>query len=71
MVSIYRKHFPEKEMGRPNLNPRLVLGAIIIKHMCDLDDLETVEQISENIYMQYFLGYSSFSDTVLLMRLYL
>jgi hypothetical protein len=25
-----------------------------------LDDRETVEQISENIYMQYFLGYSSF-----------
>jgi transposase, IS5 family len=64
LVSIYRKHFPEKEMGRPDLNPRLVLGAIIIKHMCDLDDRETVEQISENIYMQYFLGYSSFSDTV-------
>lgn len=63
LVSIYRKHFSAKEMGRPDLNPRLVLGAIIIKHMCDLDDRETVEQISENIYMQYFLGYSSFSDT--------
>jgi IS5 family transposase len=44
------------------LNPRIVLGAIIIKHLCDLDDRETVEQISENIYMQYFLGYSSFCD---------
>lgn len=63
LVSIYRFHFPEKEMGRPDLNPRLVLGAIIIKHMCDLDDRETVDQISENIYMQYFLGYSSFCDT--------
>jgi len=62
LVSVYRKYFPEKEMGRPDLNPRLVLGAIIIKHMCDLDDRETVDQISENIYMQYFLGYSSFSD---------
>lgn len=31
--------------------------------MCDLDDRETVDQISENIYMQYFLGYSSFYDT--------
>lgn len=63
LVSIYRKHFPVKETGRPDLNPRVVLGAIIIKHMCDLDDRETVEQISENIYMQYFLGYASFSDT--------
>ncbi len=62
LVSVYRKYFPEKEMGRPDLNPRIVLGAIIIKHMCDLDDRETVDQISENIYMQYFLGYSSFSD---------
>jgi hypothetical protein len=63
LVSIYRKHIPEKEIGRPDINPRVVLGAIIIKHMCDLDDRETVEQISENIYMQYFLGYSSFCDT--------
>lgn len=63
LASIYRKHFPEKLTGRPSLSPRLVLGAIIIKHMCNLDDRETVDQISENIYMQYFLGYSSFSDT--------
>ncbi len=63
LCSIYRKHFPKKITGRPDLSPRLVLGSIIIKHMCNLDDRETVDQISENIYMQYFLGYSSFSDT--------
>ncbi len=28
--------------------------------MCNLGDRETVAQISENMYMQYFLGYSSF-----------
>jgi hypothetical protein len=33
---------------------------MIIKHMCNLGDRETVNQISENIYMQYFLGYSTF-----------
>lgn len=44
------------------MNPRIVLGSIIIKHMCNLDDRETVAQISENMYMQYFLGYSSFSS---------
>jgi hypothetical protein len=37
-----------------------VIGSLIIKHLCHLDDREVVEQISENIYMQYFLGYSSF-----------
>ena len=30
--------------------------------MCNLDDRETVDQISENVYMQYFLGYSSFTN---------
>ena len=30
--------------------------------MCNLDDRETVDQISENIYMQYFLGYPSFTN---------
>jgi IS5 family transposase len=29
--------------------------------MCNLDDRETVAQITENMYMQYFLGYSGFS----------
>jgi hypothetical protein len=34
----------------------------MIKHLCNLDDRETVDQISENIYMQFFLGYSSFTS---------
>ena len=51
LCSIYWKHVPEKDTGRPALNPRIVLGAVIIKHLCDLDDRKTVEQISENIYL--------------------
>jgi hypothetical protein len=39
-----------------------VIGSLIIKHLCNLDDRETVDQISENIYMQYFLGYPSFTN---------
>lgn len=62
LISIYRKYVPEKNTGRPGLSPRVVMGSIIIKHMCDLDDREVVDQISENVYMQYFLGYSSFCD---------
>ncbi len=30
--------------------------------MCNIDDRETVDQISENVYVQYFLGYSSFTN---------
>lgn len=60
--NLYLKHVGVSDTGRPPLNPRVVLGSLIIKHLCNLDDRETVDQISENIYMQYFLGYSSFTS---------
>lgn len=61
ICNVYHKQVGISHTGRPGLNPRIALGALIIKHLCNLDDRETVDQISENIYMQYFLGYSSFS----------
>jgi hypothetical protein len=48
--------------GADGINPRVAIGAMIIKHSCNLSDRETVMQIQENMYMQYFIGYSSFSD---------
>lgn len=62
ICNIYLKHTGINSTGRPPISPRIVIGSIIIKHLCNLDDRETVDQISENIYMQYFLGYPSFSD---------
>ena len=62
LAGIYWKQVGASATGREGLNPRIVIGALIIKYLCHLDDRETVEQISENIYMQYFLGYSSFVD---------
>ncbi|HAM97208.1 MAG TPA: IS5 family transposase [Marinilabiliales bacterium] len=62
VCNLYLKNVGVSQTGRPPLSPRIVIGSLIIKHMCNLDDRETVEQISENIYMQYFLGYSSFSS---------
>ena len=32
ICSIYLKHIPQQATGRPSLNPRIVLGSIIIKH---------------------------------------
>ena len=61
IVSVYDKQFPSKE-GRPPINGRIIVGALIIKHMLDLTDRETIEQIRENMFMQYFLGFSSFSN---------
>ena len=62
ICNLYLKHVGVSNTGRPPINPRIVIGSVIIKHMCNLDDRETVDQISENVYMQYFLGYSSFTN---------
>jgi len=42
--------------GRPSKDARLVIGAVIIKHKLCLSDRETVAQIQENPYLQYFVG---------------
>lgn len=44
------------DKGRPMKEARLVIGAVIIKHKLCLSDVETVQQIQENPYMQYFVG---------------
>jgi len=61
ICNLYLKHVGIATTGRPAISPRVVIGSLIIKHMCNLDDRETVDQISENMYMQYFLGFSSFT----------
>ena len=62
LVGVYEKQMHNDDFGASGINPRVAIGAIIIKHICDLSDRETVLQIQENMYMQYFIGYSSFSD---------
>jgi len=61
ICGIYYRQVGISSTGRPGLNPRVAIGSLIIKYLCNLDDRETVEQISENLYMQYFLGYPSFT----------
>ncbi|PZV16553.1 MAG: hypothetical protein DCF21_10480 [Leptolyngbya sp.] len=40
----------------------MALGALIIKERLGTSDAETVEQIRENPYLQYFLGLHEYSD---------
>ena len=47
--------------GRPAKDARLVIGAVIIKHKLKLSDEETVAQIQENPYLQYFCEFKGFS----------
>jgi hypothetical protein len=50
------------DFGRPGISPRMVLGALIIKHMEKLDDRSVIQHIQENVYMQYFVGLTSFTE---------
>ena len=47
-------------MGPPATPSRIVIGAMIIKHMKKLADEEVIEDIRENPYYQYFLGFKDF-----------
>ena len=49
------------DFGRPGVSPRLVLGALIIKHKEKLDDRGVIAAIQENIYMQFFVGLKEFN----------
>jgi IS5 family transposase len=51
----YAKLFPSNagEVAKPL---RMALGSLIIKEKCGFSDRETVEQITENPYLQYFIG---------------
>lgn len=51
-----------QDQGAPALSARIALGSLIIKEKLGLSDEETVEQIRENPYLQYFLGYEAYRD---------
>ena len=53
--SEYAKHF-SPEMGAPAKPFRMALATLIIQEKLGTSDRETVEQIRENPYLQYFVG---------------
>lgn len=61
--ALYAENFAA-EMGAPAKSFRMALGALIIKEKLGISDRETVEQIRENPYLQYFIGETSYSNKV-------
>ena len=57
----YAKSFSENK-GAPAKTFRIALGALIIKEKLGTSDRETGEQIKKNHYLQYFLGFSAYSN---------
>jgi hypothetical protein len=61
IVPHYDQLFSSSE-GRAPISGRVIIGSMIIKHIEDLTDRATILHIQENMFMQYFLGYSSFTN---------
>ena len=58
----YAAMFEDSDSGCPGKPARVALGALIIKERLGITDRETVEQIRENPYLQYFLGFCGYRD---------
>ena len=56
MESCYADKLSGTGIGAPAKSGRIAYGALLIKERLGITDEETVEQISENPYLQYFLG---------------
>ena len=64
LVAIYKKRF-SAGMGAGSIDPRHIIGAFIVKHKLGLTDEETLLTISENPYMQFFMGLDHYQPDLL------
>ena len=46
--------------GRPGIESRKLIGALLLKHILCMSDEEITRQITENPYLQYFIGLEDF-----------
>lgn len=58
----YAKNFKDVNVGQKALSVRVAVGSLIIQNRKTLSDRETVQEITENPYMQYFIGLEAFTD---------
>lgn len=58
----YIKNFDNKDAGQDAYPSDLAFGSLYIQRKLGFTDRELVEQIAENPYMQYFLGFKEYID---------
>ena len=59
---IYVSSLAGTGMGSPAKSARVALAALVIKEHYGKSDVETVAEIQENPYLQFFLGFQEYSD---------
>lgn len=58
----YAGNFEGRDSGNEAKKARIAFGALVINERLGLTDRETVLQIQENPYLQYFLGFPEYED---------
>lgn len=58
----YNNRLRNVHNGAGNKPARMVVGALIVKHVEGLSDEKTIRAIQENPYMQYLLGLDAFTE---------
>ena len=58
----YNKRLRNVHNGAGNKPARMIVGALIVKHVENLSDAKTIQAIQENPYMQYLLGLPAFTE---------
>lgn len=59
----YNKRLKNQVCGADNKPARMIVGAMIVKHVEGLSDEKTIQAIQENPYMQYLLGLPAFTES--------
>jgi len=59
---LYAVNFEGSTTGNPAMSARVALGSLIIKERLGVTDKETVQQIKENPYLQYFIGFMDYEE---------
>jgi transposase, IS5 family len=58
----YAKSFKSIKVGQVACSVRIALGSLVIQNHKSLSDRETLEEITENPYLQFFIGLPRFID---------
>ena len=59
IVDEYNRQLNNTKTGASNINPLVVIGDLMVNHLLNLSDRDTILAIKENIYIQHFLGFDN------------
>ena len=54
---MHNRHLNNTQTVAFNINPRVVIGALMAKYLLNRSDRDTILVIQGNIYVQHFLGF--------------